>query len=67
MRLASNDYEITMETRVFKLEVNAEQMCRTCLARNVVLETLFCDEIVDGEIVSMTDVYETVFGEQVSR
>lgn len=53
--------------RLFKLEVNAHQMCRTCLTRIRVLESLFCDEIIDGEIVSMMSVYETVFSEQVSK
>lgn len=50
----------------YKLEVDAEQMCRACLVRNSTMENIFCSEIVDGEIVPMPNVYETVTGMQVS-
>lgn len=52
---------------MYELEVDAKQMCRACLSRNSEMGNLFCSEIVDGDIVPMPDVYETVTGIQVSN
>lgn len=40
-------------------------MCRACLSKNTPLSNLFCSEIVDGDIVLMPVVFETVTGLQV--
>lgn len=50
---------------IYKLEVDADQMCRACLSKNTPLSNLFCSEIVDGDIVLMPVVFETVTGLQV--
>lgn len=52
---------------LYKLELDADQMCRACLTRNTAVENMFCSEIVDGEIVPMPDVFETVTGMQVNK
>lgn len=53
--------------KIYKLELDVDQMCRTCLDKNILLENLFCSEIVDGDIVPIPDVYESVLGSQVGE
>lgn len=50
-----------MDTK-YKLELDSSEICRGCLARNCQLTNLMCNEIVDGDILPMPSVYETVTG-----
>lgn len=41
----------------YHLEINSNEMCRCCLARNKQLNSIFRCEIVDGEILAISKVY----------
>lgn len=47
-----------------ELQVNADEMCRTCLGQFPLnqLKPIFCNEILDGKIVPFPQVYETTLG-----
>lgn len=52
-----------------ELQVNANEMCRTCLAAELPpdqLKPIFCNEIVDGRIVPFPKVLELTMGFKVS-
>lgn len=53
--------------KTYKLELNSNEMCRVCLARSCSLTNLFCNEIVDGDIMAMPDIFETVTEIKVIR
>lgn len=54
-------YPTNMDNK-YKLELDSSEMCRGCLARNCPLTNLMCNEIVDGDILPMPTVYESVTG-----
>lgn len=59
----------TIETEVdeiYELDVNSNEMCRNCLARNCQLKSLFRCDIVDGEIWPIPKVYQNVTNISVS-
>lgn len=41
----------------YQLDLDTTEICRACLAKNCTLNNLYCNQIVDGEIVSMPMVY----------
>lgn len=46
----------------YKLELNSSELCRGCLERHRQLTNLMCNEIVNGHILAMPDVYQSVTG-----
>lgn len=46
----------------YELNINPNVMCRICLAENDNMKSIFCNEIVNGEIVPFPKVFETVTG-----
>lgn len=47
-----------------ELQINADEMCRTCLGQFPVsqLKPIFCNEILDGKIISFPKVLESTVG-----
>lgn len=45
---------------VYQLDVDSNEMCRNCLARNCQLKSLFRCDIIDGEIWPIPKVYQNV-------
>lgn len=52
---------------MYELNVNSDEMCRNCLARNCQLKSLFRCDIVDGEIWPLPKVYQSVTNIAVSE
>lgn len=50
-----------METK-YTFDWDSNEMCRGCLARKGQMTNLMCNEIVDGDILPMPSVYESVTG-----
>lgn len=51
---------------VYQLDLNSNEMCRNCLARNCPLNSLFRCDIIDGEIWPIPKVYKSVTNISVS-
>lgn len=52
-----------------ELQINADEMCRTCLGQFPVsqLKPIFCNEILDGKIISFPKVLESTVGVKVNK
>lgn len=44
----------------YQLELNSNEICRNCLAKNCKLKSLFRCDIIDGEIWPIPKVYKSV-------
>lgn len=44
----------------YDLEINPNLICRMCLAENLNLKSVFCNEIVDGQILPFPKVLDFV-------
>lgn len=44
----------------YQLDLNSNEICRNCLARNGELQTLFRCDIIDGEIWPIPKVFKNV-------
>lgn len=51
----------------YELNINSDEMCRNCLARNCQLKSLFRFDIIDGEICPLPKVYQSVTNIAVSE
>lgn len=56
----------TEMAEIYELDVNSNEMCRNCLARNCQLKSLFRCDIIDGEIWPIPKVYQNVTNISVS-
>lgn len=51
----------------YELSINSDEICRSCLARNCQLKSLFRFDIIDGEIYQLPKVYQIVTNIAVSE
>ncbi|XP_059612260.1 zinc finger protein 197-like [Phlebotomus argentipes] len=51
----------------YELDISPENLCRICLAQDQAVKTIFCSEIVDGNIVNFPAVIESVLDIRIAQ
>lgn len=49
-----------MDCEDYELNINPDTICRCCLDTDAELKTLFCREIVNGDVCLLPDVFKSV-------
>lgn len=65
-RMDNISIEVDMDDG-YELNINSDEICRNCLARNCQLKSLFRFDIIDGEIYQLPKVYQIVTNITVSE